>query len=154
VAQVLVKLPVDENDNNYRREWFRRRKFLNGVGSYSFLMQVMKDVKSHLDFEPKLPLKKVVKFINFDFHRLRVQLQGVYHVSNFSIFDGFVQFKFWVEIRTVAKFRGQKNRVNMTMWTFFGEAKGGSIELLILELRKRGIKMRLMAKLLILQVLE
>jgi hypothetical protein len=69
---MLLKVPENETDQYYKREWFRAtlnvEKFLNGVGSYSFLMQVMKDLRSHLDFEPKLPLKKVVKFIKFDFH--------------------------------------------------------------------------------------
>jgi hypothetical protein len=72
VSQVLLKVPENENDINYRRKWFsvtlNVEKFLNGVGSYSFLMHVMRDLRSHLDFEPKLPLKKVVKFIKFDFH--------------------------------------------------------------------------------------
>jgi hypothetical protein len=91
LAKVLIKTPENEEDEIYRRNWFSAtlnvEKLLNSVGSYSFLIKIMKDVKSHLDFEPKLPLKKVAKFIKFDFHTWLALCSIAGRLSSQQLFD-------------------------------------------------------------------
>lgn len=66
-VEVIMKLPENEKDEKYKREFFRTSvdvaKFFNGVGGSNFIMKViMETVLKSIDFEPKFPMKKVNTF--------------------------------------------------------------------------------------------
>jgi hypothetical protein len=65
-VKLLVKLPENDRDENYQRVFFRTKidmsRFFNGIGGTNLATKALMDsmIKS-IDFEPKLPLKKVKK---------------------------------------------------------------------------------------------
>jgi hypothetical protein len=63
--KLLVRLPENDRDENYQRVFFRTSidltKFYNGIGGTNPVTKALMDsLAKSIDFEPKLPMKKVV----------------------------------------------------------------------------------------------
>jgi hypothetical protein len=64
-VKLLVRLPENDRDENYQRVFFRTSidltKFFNGIGGTNPVTKaLMESFTKSIDFDPKLPLKKVV----------------------------------------------------------------------------------------------
>jgi hypothetical protein len=71
-ARLIIRVPESDSDKRYNREIFQTsvdiEKFLKGVGGNWFTREIMKDIKSCLDFEAKLPVPKVVNAFSSSGH--------------------------------------------------------------------------------------
>jgi hypothetical protein len=132
-ARLIIRVPESDSDKRYQRELIQTsidiEKFLKGVGGNWFTRGIMKDIRSCLDFDPIIPLPKVLDSSRsiLRSHDVLFKSQGVYHLTNLTISDTFfppiVSSKFFVDIKATGKFHSRKNAVHFTSWTAFGEVK-------------------------------
>jgi hypothetical protein len=81
-ARIIIRVPENEKDSNFQRDLFQTsvdfEKFLKGIGGNWVTRGIMADLRSHLDFEPKVPLPKVLILLN--------QLKAVIVLPDFRAF--------------------------------------------------------------------
>jgi hypothetical protein len=62
-ARIIIRIPENEKDKSFQRDLFQTsidiEKFLKGIGGNWLTRGIMANFRSHLDFEPKVPLPKV-----------------------------------------------------------------------------------------------
>lgn len=126
---VSLKIAEDENDTVFRRELFKGtmdvEKLLKGNFGSFFMKIFMENYFKSIDFEPKLPFKKVNLLNNiFRLKFINLTLQGFYRFINFSVSDNYFPFPLTarglVEIRQIGKIAGRKTFVHLFTTKVFG----------------------------------
>lgn len=118
-----ISVPENEHDVRYQREYIKRlidiEKLLKGINRSSFIAKPLLDsIANFMDFEPKLPFKKVSRnflFILNCWMHIFIQ-QGIYRFKNLTLSDQFYPTlilgnKILTNFRFVGRYAGQKSTV-------------------------------------------
>lgn len=84
---IKIDLPEDENDKNYRREYFKTsidcEKLAKGIHGNYMIKGLAEQYLKHIDFELKFPMKKVI------IKQRLVNLKLFHYISNLLFIIGF-----------------------------------------------------------------
>lgn len=131
ILYIKLNIPESPNDQKYQKVFFQTvcdiKKIINGTSTNFITRSIMEKFSTSVDFELKLPFKKV-RIITSNYFQIFItkEIQGIYRYTNVSISETLLPLpntKLLLELRFVGKIAGKKSTVFISLMKFYSEIK-------------------------------